>query len=495
MEAVIPRNTSVEGKLKVSSNLIRLERDECLLLANSLRLDPVVVRRGRQFIETLLTSLKEQPASLDELKQRWPAETSVFDFLLSYGILVPVSERETATEIVRHTDAEKNKTQGMSLYLLLAQDCNLGCVYCLNGKRTYRKNDRPMMTSEVAFRAVESCAALIAPGGYLEVAMFGGEPLLNWELAKQTIDYTENALKEKYPEVEFRYHITSNLSFLPEDFIEKALTHKMSVLCDIDGEGEVHDRCRPFSGGGATHGVISANVRKLVAAGIPVSLRTTLTALNQDHLEQTAWHHRALGGWGTAFAPLNVVNSDEDFMSDRLIPDVDKMLDSLVRVKESGVWTMDRLFPFNIYRAKLQPNNRSILGCGAPYGNTPVVDVQGNVFPCIYLVGIARYCVGNIMEGTYPDNPVLEKMAADLHVDRREGCKDCSWRYLCGGGCPVQHLAMADQQHISPKARAYCERINCDYTKRVLEVLLWDLATQTAQAIDNETNTVKEETV
>ena len=109
MEAVIPRNTSVEGKLKVSSNLIRLERDECLLLANSLRLDPVVVRRGRQFIETLLTSLKAQPASLDELTQRWPAETSVFDFLLSHGILVPVSERETATEIVRHTDAEKKQ--------------------------------------------------------------------------------------------------------------------------------------------------------------------------------------------------------------------------------------------------------------------------------------------------------------------------------------------------------------------------------------------------
>ena len=99
------------------------------------------------------------------------------------------------------------------------------------------------------------------------------------------------------------------------------------------------------------------------------------------------------------------------------------------------------------------------------------------------------------MEGTYPDNPVLEKMAADLHVDRREGCKDCSWRYVCGGGCPVQHLAMADQQHVSPKARAYCERINCDYTKRVLEVLLWDLATQTAQAVDNEANMVKEETV
>jgi uncharacterized protein len=188
-------------------------------------------------------------------------------------------------------------------------------------------------------------------------------------------------LKEKYPEVDFRYHVTSNLSFLPEDFIERARRHRMTVLCDIDGVGDVHDRCRPFSGGGSTHGVIAANVRKLVGEGIPVSLRTTVTALNQDYLEQTAAHHRELGGWGTAFAPLNVVNSDEDFMSDRLIPDVDRMLDSLTRVKESGIWTMDRLFPFSVYRAKLQPDHRAVLGCGAPYGNTPVVDVQGGCIP------------------------------------------------------------------------------------------------------------------
>ena len=67
---------------------------------------------------------------------------------------------------------------GMSLYLLLSQDCNLGCIYCLNGKRTYRKSEQPMMPEAVAFAAVERCAARIKPGGFLEIAMFGGEPLL-----------------------------------------------------------------------------------------------------------------------------------------------------------------------------------------------------------------------------------------------------------------------------------------------------------------------------
>jgi len=36
----------------------------------------------------------------------------------------------------------------MSLYLLLSQSCNLGCIYCLNGKRTYRTGRNLQMAEE-----------------------------------------------------------------------------------------------------------------------------------------------------------------------------------------------------------------------------------------------------------------------------------------------------------------------------------------------------------
>ncbi len=480
-EFSLPHDTT---PLKVTANLIRLERQDSLLLANSLHLKPVLVRRGREFVDGVLKAFDAGALSRRALAARWPAEAEAIDFLLAHRILVPADESERDTAPVRLTDAQTNKAAGTSLYLLLSQDCNLGCVYCLNGKRSYRKQDHPQMSGEIAFRAVDRCAANIAPGGYLEVAMFGGEPMLNWELAKKTIAYTENVLRPKYPEVDFRYHVTSNMSILPADFIAMALRHRITVLCDIDGVGPVHDACRPFRGGGSSHGTITANVKRLIAAGVPVSLRTTVTALNQDRLEETARHHLELGGQATAFVPVNVVNSDEEVIGDELIPDIGRMLVSLERLQASGLWSLDRLFPFSVYKAKVAPQGRCVLGCGAPYGNTPVVDVGGDVFPCIYLVGIERYHLGNIRTGSYPDNAMLARMVAELHVDRRDDCKWCAWRYLCGGGCPIQQLTIAGRDNLTPKARDYCARINCEYTKKVLEILLWETAERTAQAAD-----------
>lgn len=483
MEADLSTVVETLAPLKVTPNLIRLERDGNLLLANSLHLKPLLVRRGRDFIDKLINVVSEERLSRSDLVDLWPGETAIIDILLSHRILVVTTEDETAPRSVGLAGAGE-KSPGLSLYLLLSQDCNLGCVYCLNGIRTYRKNDRPMMSEETAFRAVDRFAATIRPGGYIEIAMFGGEPLLNWELAKKTIDYAETVSRPKHPDIQFRYHVTSNLSFLPEDFIDRVKTHGITVLCDIDGPGIIHDACRPFRGGSSSHGPIAGNVRRLIEAGIPVSLRTTVTALNVEYMEETARHHRELGGTGSAFVPVSIVNSDEDIIPDKYIPDIGRMLECLTKVQKSGIWGLDRLFPFSTYRAKLKPGNYTVLGCGAPYGNTPVVDVNGDVYPCIYLVGIKRYHQGNLMDGSYPDNTVLARMAEELHVDRREDCKECAWRYLCGGACPVQLLTMANRGDISPKAREYSDRVNCEYTKKVLEILLWEAAEQAARTAD-----------
>ena len=154
--------------------------------------------------------------------------------------------------------------------------------------------------------------------------------------------------------------------------------------------------------------------------------------------------------------------------------------------KDYADWALERLFPFSTFRSKIQPGNYCVLGCGAPFGNTPVVDVNGDVYPCIYLVGIKRYNQGNVLSGSYPDPAVALRLVEELHVDQRPDCKGCSWRYLCGGGCPVQMLAIAGRSDLSPKAQDYCERINCEYTKKVLEVLLWEYAEQAEQQANNQ---------
>jgi uncharacterized protein len=84
------------------------------------------------------------------------------------------------------------------------------------------------------------------------------------------------------------------------------------------------------------------------------------------------------------------------------------------------------------------------------------------------------------MDDSYPNKDLLERMYADLHVDHMEDCKQCAWRYLCAGGCALGPLTVYDNPAATSVAKAYSKKIRCDYTRSMLELLLWNKATETA---------------
>jgi uncharacterized protein len=316
----------------------------------------------------------------------------------------------------------------------------------------------------------------LVPDGTLEIVFFGGEPLLNWPLAKDIIVYCENELKKNNSKNMITYHLVTNLSFLPSDLIEYAKKYNITLLCDIDGPEKIHDTCRPYQDGRPSHKNIVKNIQRILSFGLEIGLRATVTSLNQDFMLEIAKHHKEIGGSSCAFVPVNPVNSDEDILSERLLPSPQKVSKGMVQIFNSEIWETGAIFPFNQYASSLLPGARTCHGCGAPYGNTPVVDVNGDVYPCIYLVGIKRFYLGNILKGNYPDKQVLGWMFNLLHVDQREQCQSCSWRYMCGGGCPVGRLTVLDNPLASKRVRNYCNRMNCEMVQTILELLLWDKA-------------------
>jgi sulfatase maturation enzyme AslB (radical SAM superfamily) len=49
-----------------------------------------------------------------------------------------------------------------------------------------------------------------------------------------------------------------------------------------------------------------------------------------------------------------------------------------------------------------------------------------------------------------------ERELAISHVDKIPGCKDCKWRYICGGGCAFQtKYNFGTFQHTSPYCGVY----------------------------------------
>lgn len=468
--------------LRVTENLLMLQRGRNeLLLANHLDFRPLYIKIGKGYIKKFLEAASGLK-TYNKITEAFPSDVELLNMLLQHGIIVPDDAPKNINVQKPAEEPYLDIKNSISLYLLISQTCNMGCIYCLNGTKTYQKDMALMMGKDVAFKSIERCLDSLRPQGFLEVIFFGGEPLLNWPLAKEIIIYSEKVLKDKHAGKLIKYHFTTNLSLIPADLIEWAKRYEITFLCDVDGPREIHDKCRPFKNGNSSHETIVKNIGRLTEAGLSVFLRTTITSLNHDRLLEITEHHRAIGGKSSAFVPVNPVNSDEDILKEELLPSPDKIINGMTDVYKSRLWKVNELYPFNQHAARLTPGSRSVVGCGAPCGNTPVVDVTGDVYPCIYLVGMKKFYIGNVMNDSYPDKDTLDRLYNYLHVDQREDCKGCPWRYICGGGCALGRLTVLDNPAASEKVRDYCRCITCEYTKKMLELLLWDKAQEAASS-------------
>jgi uncharacterized protein len=459
--------------LRTTRNLIALERGpEELILVNSLHMRPLYVKRGRDRVRKVLSAASSgmTPAGL---REAFPEDDALIQLLSDHHLLLRTDEAEDAA--VATDAAPPTPKRRITLYLLLSESCNLACVYCLNGPGTYRKDGRSRMSAEVAFRGVEMGLKEAAPGGAVEVAFFGGEPLLHWSLVKEVIAHCEDVLGPRYPDRTIHYHLTSNLTLAPPDLVEVVTRHGMSIVCGVDGPPDIHDRCRPYPGGGASHDRTAATIRKLVQAGARVTLRTTITSANHARLEETADHHAGFGACDSLFVPVRPINSDRAILQPDLLPDPDRIVAAALTLRRRG--GRANLFPFNDFTADIRPGVHHVVACGAPRGTTYVVQADGDVYPCIYLVGWEQYRLGNVA-GALNLKP-LDDMLEALHVDRREECRSCAWRYACGGGCPVMVLARAtamDPNNPKPRVAEYARRITCELSQAILADALWDLA-------------------
>ncbi|MDR0918589.1 MAG: radical SAM protein, partial [Oscillospiraceae bacterium] len=100
-----------------------------------------------------------------------------------------------------------------SMCLNVAQICNMRCKYCFAGDGEY--NNAGLMSSEVAFSAIDFLVENSGDRENLEVDFFGGEPLLNFDVIKDTVAYAE-----RVPGKNFSFTITTNGVLLDDDKID-----------------------------------------------------------------------------------------------------------------------------------------------------------------------------------------------------------------------------------------------------------------------------------
>jgi uncharacterized protein len=323
----------------------------------------------------------------------------------------------------------------------VAHDCNLRCAYCFASTGDFQ-GGRELMPLEVAKAAVDFLIRASKHRRQLEIDFFGGEPLLNWDVVRETVLYAKQEA-EKHGKV-FRFTITTNglgLNQEIEDFINE---HMYNVVLSLDGRKEVNDHLRYTVGRrGSVYDTVVPKYQRLVQGRGSKSyyVRGTFTAHNLDFSADVA-HLSDLGFEQISVEPVVTSEAEEWALGEEHVP---RILEEYERLADLYLERRDSGQPFNFFHFNVELKKgpclyKRLSGCGAGYEYLAVTP-KGELFPCHQFVGQEDYVLGSVWEGiTNHDLPLQFK---DAHVLNNPICRECWAKYYCSGGCPKNNVEVA----------------------------------------------------
>ncbi|MGN1144406.1 MAG: thioether cross-link-forming SCIFF peptide maturase [Anaerovoracaceae bacterium] len=327
----------------------------------------------------------------------------------------------------------KNRSRDIkALCLHVAHSCNLNCQYCFASQGKYH-GERALMSFEVAKQAMDFLVANSGDHVNLEVDFFGGEPLMNFDVVKQTVAYARSIEKEAGKN--FRFTLTTNGVDVDEEVMDFANRECHNVVMSIDGRKEVHDHLRKdYQGNGSYDRIVpkfQEFARRRGDSGYYV--RGTFTHNNTDFTNDI-FHLADLGFTQLSMEPV-VCSPDDPYALTRedlpvLFEQYEILARDMLRRKKEG-------HPITFYHYMIDLTHgpcihKRIAGCGSGteyFAVTP----WGDLYPCHQFVGDEAYLMGNVWDGV--TNLETQEKFRQCNVYARKECDECWARLFCSGGC------------------------------------------------------------
>jgi len=332
----------------------------------------------------------------------------------------------------------------LTAWLHVTNSCNLRCPYCY-----VRKSARGMDES-VGRASIEAVMKSAIAHGFSAVKLkyAGGEASLNHRLVISLHSYARE-LAGTYG-LDLQATLLSNGVRLPPDLIQVCKAEGIRVMISLDGLGDRHDVQRPFANGRPSFHLVERTIIQLIEQGHPPHLSMTMTSRNSRGLaevvrfalERDLTFSLNLFRDNDCAASFPDLRYEEQAMTEDLLTAFGVIEEFLPRWSVLGS-ILDR-------GQLLQPRQRSC-GVGQDY---VVIDERGRVAKC-------HMEIERTLGDVFADDPlqIIRKdktTVLNLIADEKEGCRDCTWRYWCSGGCSVATFRATGRYDIkSPNCNIY----------------------------------------
>lgn len=356
-----------------------------------------------------------------------------------------------------------------SVCLQVTQNCNLRCDYCPYTGNYYenRGHENKRMSFSLAQKAIDYLARHSSGSRRLNIAFYGGEPLLEVDLIRKCITYADALFEEKF----HTYSITTNGTLLDEEIIELLVYNNVYLTVSIDGPQAIHDRSRVYADGRGSFSTIIKKLQWLRDTqpeyfGKYVSFNTVLSELGdftcvddffsaKDLFEQSVI--------GTTFYNDTYIKKEHErsksFSEDLQYERFKYFLSRLGRIHMKSVInanafeqlarTAKMITPFEHLPKKFHPSGPCIPGYFKPFLNA-----EGNFYPCERVNEKSDVSIiGNIETGIDPEKC---KYLLNIAKITESDCKNC-WAFLYCRMCFIK----ADENGVlsSEKRLSFCEQM------------------------------------
>ena len=339
---------------------------------------------------------------------------------------------------------KQGQSDTLTAWLHVTNACNLDCPYC------YIRKTREAMSADIGQQAVEAVFRSAIAHGFQRVKLkyAGGEATLNFHLVLRLHQYAQR-LANQY-DLELDGVVLSNGVALSSQMIEELKRHQIRLMISLDGVGEQHDIQRPFVNGRGSFAQVERTLDRLAAHDFIPSISITVSNRNLSGLPEVVDYvlERELP------FTINFYRENECSAS---FADLSYQEDQIISAMKAAFTVIEaNLPPYSLLgtlvdRARLDVPHDRPCGVGGSY---MVINHRGGVGKCHME-----------MERTITDvstTDPLQLIRADQmglqnpSVEEKEGCRDCTWRYWCAGGCPALTYRVTGRFDVkSPNCRIY----------------------------------------